>query len=60
LLRRALGKQLTGVFEDAFPFAGARCDRIMAQVFQRLSIAGEPAPRDARSGLAPQAPETKP
>jgi RNA polymerase sigma-70 factor (ECF subfamily) len=44
LLRRALGKQLASVFEDIFPFAGARCDRIMEKVLHRLSMAGEPAP----------------
>jgi len=42
MLRRALGKQLASVFEDLFPFAGARCDRIMAKVFHRLSMASEP------------------
>jgi RNA polymerase sigma-70 factor (ECF subfamily) len=60
LLRRALGKQLASVFEDIFPFAGARCDRIMAQVFQRLSIAGEPASADATWGLMSPATESKP
>jgi RNA polymerase sigma-70 factor (ECF subfamily) len=38
LLSRALGRQLTSVLEGTFPFAGARCDRIMAEVLKRLAL----------------------
>src|SRR5579883_19559 len=41
LLRQALDSRLASVLEDAFPFAGARCDRIMEKVFARLPIASE-------------------
>jgi RNA polymerase sigma-70 factor (ECF subfamily) len=40
-LRRALGQQFASVVEDTFPFAGARCDRIMEKVLQRLALPGE-------------------
>ena len=40
--RKILQQRLVGLVEmttgDAFPFAGERCDRIVAGVFQRLGI----------------------
>jgi RNA polymerase sigma-70 factor, ECF subfamily len=40
LLRRALGRQLADTLTDTFPFAGARCDRIVAAVLRRLDADG--------------------
>ena len=36
LLRKHLEKQIGPVFLNAFPFAGARCERLAAGVLQRL------------------------
>jgi RNA polymerase sigma-70 factor (ECF subfamily) len=36
LLREALAREIDFAFEDAFSFAGDRCDRIVAGVFARL------------------------
>ncbi len=36
LLREALAREIDFAFEDAFAFAGARCDRIVAGVLSRL------------------------
>jgi RNA polymerase sigma-70 factor, ECF subfamily len=36
LLRQALGRKIAVALEDAFPFAGARCDRLVETVMQRL------------------------
>lgn len=36
LLREALSRELDVALEDAFAFDGARCDRIVANVLQRL------------------------
>jgi len=36
LLREALSREIDFALEDAFAFAGARCDRIVAGVFARL------------------------
>ena len=36
LLREALSREIDFAFEDAFSFAGARCDRIVARVLARL------------------------
>jgi RNA polymerase sigma-70 factor (ECF subfamily) len=47
LLRRALGRQLVDVLEDTFPFAGARCDRIMMTVLQRLGMPDEAPAKSA-------------
>jgi RNA polymerase sigma-70 factor (ECF subfamily) len=38
LLREALARELDLALEDAFTFAGARCDRIVAGVLARLSL----------------------
>jgi RNA polymerase sigma-70 factor (ECF subfamily) len=37
LLREALAREIDVAFEDAFAFAGARCDRIVAGVLAKLS-----------------------
>jgi len=39
LLRKHLEKQIGPAFLNAFPFAGARCERITGTVLQRLGIA---------------------
>jgi RNA polymerase sigma-70 factor (ECF subfamily) len=36
LLREALSREIDFAFEDAFSFAGERCDRIVAGVLARL------------------------
>jgi RNA polymerase sigma-70 factor (ECF subfamily) len=36
LLRELLGRELDGAERDLYPFGGARCDRIVARVLQRL------------------------
>jgi RNA polymerase sigma-70 factor (ECF subfamily) len=38
LLRESLSAQLGSIFDDAFPFLGLRCDRIMRQVLRRLDL----------------------
>ena len=38
LLRKHIEKQIGPVFLDAFPFAGARCERITTAVLQRLGL----------------------
>ena len=37
LLREALAREIDFSFEDAFAFAGARCDRIVAGLLAKLS-----------------------
>ena len=44
LLREALAREIDLGFEDAFAFAGARCDRIVAGVLARLNAAPEVRP----------------
>jgi RNA polymerase sigma-70 factor (ECF subfamily) len=39
LLRQSLSAQLESVFDDTFPFAGARCDRLMTRVLAQLGVA---------------------
>ena len=41
LLREALSKEIDVAYGDAFAFAGARCDRIVAGVMARLEEAGK-------------------
>jgi RNA polymerase sigma-70 factor, ECF subfamily len=41
LLREALSKEIDLAYGDAFAFAGARCDRIVAGVLARLAESGE-------------------
>ncbi len=43
LLRRALGQRVAGALQDSFPFAGARCERIMIRVLERFGLAARPA-----------------
>ena len=40
LLRQALSEQLASIWDDAFPFAGTRCDRLVAHVVRRLELSG--------------------
>lgn len=42
LLREALARELDLALEDAFAFAGTRCDRIVAGVLARLSLHADP------------------
>ncbi len=42
LLRQALTAEFGAILDDAFPFAGARCDALMARVLARLGIAAHP------------------
>jgi RNA polymerase sigma-70 factor (ECF subfamily) len=44
LLRTALHDTLASSLGDAFPFLGARCDRMTAAVMQRLSTLDSPQP----------------
>ena len=41
LLRESLARDIDRSFEDAFGFAGARCDRIVSNVLNRLPETGE-------------------
>lgn len=36
LLQRALSREFAGILDEAFPFAGRRCERIVAAVIDRL------------------------
>jgi|SRR5271165_6755206 len=47
-LRATLGRKLAGGFEDAFPFGGARCERLTCSVFTRLGLL--PPARDPPTG----------
>jgi RNA polymerase sigma-70 factor (ECF subfamily) len=38
LLREELGAELAAALGHSFPFAGARCDRLVAAVLQRLVL----------------------
>jgi RNA polymerase sigma-70 factor (ECF subfamily) len=40
-LREALSREIDLAFDDAFAFAGERCDRIVAAVLARLAAVGE-------------------
>ncbi|MBV8495127.1 MAG: sigma-70 family RNA polymerase sigma factor [Alphaproteobacteria bacterium] len=40
LLRESLSEHFGAIWDDAFPFPGARCDRIVANVLARLLSAG--------------------
>jgi RNA polymerase sigma-70 factor (ECF subfamily) len=37
LLRQALGRELADALEEAFPFCGARCDRLTRTVLSQLT-----------------------
>src|SRR5947207_3368463 len=43
LLREALAQKIDLAYEDAFSFAGARCDRIVARVLERIRPSKETA-----------------
>lgn len=49
LLREALAREIDFASEDAFSFAGARCDRIVAGVLSRLAQAASVAPASGPS-----------
>jgi hypothetical protein len=51
-LRSALGADLAAAFTDAFPFAGARCDRLTATVLGKLPAVGAAAPPSNRGGMS--------
>jgi hypothetical protein len=38
LLRRALSAEFGSILEGAFPFLGARCDRLVTRVLERLEL----------------------
>jgi RNA polymerase sigma-70 factor (ECF subfamily) len=42
LLREELSEHFAAIWDDAFPFAGARCDRIVTAVLARLMAPGAP------------------
>ena len=43
LLREALGEEFAAIWDDAFPFAGRRCDGMLARVLARITSPGTPA-----------------
>lgn len=43
-LRRTLSRELQGAVGEAYPFAGHRCDRVVAEVLRRLSVTPDPSP----------------
>ena len=43
LLRAALSEQFGALLDDSFPFLGARCDRLVARVLERLGLPAEAA-----------------
>jgi RNA polymerase sigma-70 factor (ECF subfamily) len=53
LLREALARELDLALEDAFTFAGARCDRIVAGVLARLSLHADAVAVDEAGGEKP-------
>src|SRR5215469_14019315 len=44
LLRQVLTTQFGAIFDDVYPFLGARCDRLVATVIQRISMSAETGP----------------
>lgn len=58
LLRQSLTAQFGALLDGAFPFLGARCDRLIARVLERIGLAAE-APRSAPPGDRP-APSSDP
>lgn len=47
ILRQALDQKLVSVLKDAFPFDGARCDRMADRVLERLTSGTSPQPAPA-------------
>ena len=45
LLREALAREIDFASNDAFAFAGSRCDRIVAGVLARIDAAGDSQPK---------------
>lgn len=43
LLRATLAQNFDAIFEDAFPFLGQRCDRLVAAVLERLDLPDQSA-----------------
>lgn len=43
LLRRSLAARFGAILDDTFPFLGARCDRLIAAVLERLGLPAEAA-----------------
>jgi RNA polymerase sigma-70 factor (ECF subfamily) len=41
ILRESLASEIDTLFEDAFAFAGDRCDRIVGTVLERIKLSGE-------------------
>lgn len=54
LLREALSTELGAILDDAFPFAGARCDRMMARVLEKLGFAAAVQAIVSSSDAAPR------
>jgi RNA polymerase sigma-70 factor (ECF subfamily) len=46
LLREALSAEFGAIFDDAFPFLGARCDRLTLRVLERLGLPSEAGAQD--------------
>ena len=59
LLRQSLTAQFGGLLDGAFPFLGARCDRLIARVLERIGLAAE-ATRSAPPGDRPAPPSDSP
>ena len=53
LLRQALSEEFSSILDNAFPFAGARCDALMNRVLTRLGIAPG-APNSFAANLQPK------
>lgn len=53
LLRRSLSAEFGAILDDAFPFAGARCDALMARVLARLDTVAR-LPDPSVSSLKPK------
>ena len=51
-LRRSLGEEFATIWDDAFPFAGRRCDGLVARVLARLGHA-ESSPRQTTDSTTP-------
>ena len=48
LLRQTLAHHLDALFDDAFPFLGRRCDRVVGAVIERLGLPPASAPGSDR------------
>ncbi|HKX08648.1 MAG TPA: RNA polymerase sigma factor [Stellaceae bacterium] len=52
LLRATLAQNFDAIFEDAFPFLGPRCDRLVATVLKRLNLPDPSAAVSDRRSLS--------